>query len=88
MKHTLHWRLLWPNFVSQCCADRVSLTVTKHLDFCSTFYNADVTSSGSLRTLFLGSKCWMLPRHIHTMENLVPKGNADLPGGIILDALL
>ena len=22
------------NFVSQCCADRVSLTVTKHLDFC------------------------------------------------------
>ena len=38
------WRLVWPNFVSQCCADRVSLTVTKHLDFCSTFYKADVTS--------------------------------------------
>ena len=30
--------------VSQCCAHRVSLTVTKHLDFCSTFYKADVTS--------------------------------------------
>ena len=24
---------VWPNIVSQCCADRVSLTVTKHLDF-------------------------------------------------------
>ena len=45
------WRLVWPNFVSQCCADRVSLTVTKHLDFCSTFYNADVTSR-ALSSLF------------------------------------
>ena len=44
MKQTLHWRLVWANFVSQCCADPVSLTVTKHLDFCSTFYKADVTS--------------------------------------------
>ena len=25
MKQTLHWRLVWPNFVSQCCAHRVSL---------------------------------------------------------------
>ena len=32
------------NFVSQCSADPVSLTVTKHLDFCSTFYKANVTS--------------------------------------------
>ena len=24
---------VWPNFVSQCCADRVSLTVTKHVEF-------------------------------------------------------
>ena len=32
------------NFVSQCCAHRLSLTVTKHLDFCCTFYKADVTS--------------------------------------------
>ena len=31
-------------FVSQCCAHRVSLTVTKHLDFCSTFYKADMNS--------------------------------------------
>ena len=34
---------VWPNFVSQCCADRVSLTVTKHLDFCFTVYKATVT---------------------------------------------
>ena len=26
-------RLVWPNFVSQCCVHRVSLTDTKHLDF-------------------------------------------------------
>ena len=25
------------------------------------------------RTLFLGSKCWILPRHIHPMFNLGPK---------------
>ena len=31
-------------FCFQCCANRVSLTVTKHLDFCCTFYKADVTS--------------------------------------------
>ena len=34
----------WPNFVSQCCADHVSLTVTKHFDFFSTFYKADLIS--------------------------------------------
>ena len=33
MKQTLHWRQVWPNFVSQCCAHRVSLTVTKQPDF-------------------------------------------------------
>ena len=44
MKQTLHWRLGWANFVSQCCADPVSLTVTKHLDYCCTFYKANVTS--------------------------------------------
>ena len=76
MKQTLHWRLVWPNFVSQCCAHRVSLTVTNHLDFCSTFYKADVIQGLYLRTLFLGSKCWMLPRLIHPMGNLVPKGNS------------
>ena len=31
-----------------------------------------------LRTYFLGFKCWMLPRHIHPMGNLGPKGNADV----------
>ena len=29
-----------------------------------------------LRTLFLGSKCWMLPRLIHPIGNLVHKGNS------------
>ena len=33
----------WPNFVSHCCLCWVSLTVPKHLDFCSTFHKADVT---------------------------------------------
>ena len=76
MKQTLHWRLVWPNFVSQCCAHRVSLTVTNHLDFCSTFYKADVIQGLYLRTLFLGTMCWMLPRHIPPMGNLGPKVNA------------
>ena len=77
MNQTLHWRLVWPNFFSQCCVHLVSLTVTKHLDFCFTFYKADVIHGLYLLTLFLGSKCWMLPRHIHPMGNLVPKGNSD-----------
>ena len=34
----------WPNCVSQCCVHRLSLTVPKHLDSCSTFHKADVTS--------------------------------------------
>ena len=29
-----------------------------------------------LRTLFLASKCWMLPRLIHPKGNLVPKGHS------------
>ena len=31
-------------FCSQCCAHRVSLTVTKHHDFGPTLYKANVTS--------------------------------------------
>ena len=27
-----------------------------------------------IRTLFLGTKCWILPRHIHPMGNLGPRG--------------
>ena len=42
----------WLNFVSQCCVHRVALTVTKQLDFCSMFYNADVTSR-ALSSLFV-----------------------------------
>ena len=76
MKQTLQWRLVWPNFVSQCWADRVSLTVTKHLDFCSTFYKADVTS----RALSSHFVSWFLvldaSRHILPMGNLGPKGNS------------
>ena len=34
----------WPNCLSQCCDRRVSLTVPKHLDSCSTFPKAVVTS--------------------------------------------
>ena len=45
-EQALYWRQVWPNFVSQCCADPVSLTVTKHHDICSTFYKADVNTRG------------------------------------------
>ena len=34
----------WPNCLSQCCVRRVSLTVPKPLDFCSTFHKSLVTS--------------------------------------------
>ena len=34
----------WPNCLSQCCVRRVSLTVPKHLDSCSPFNEAVVTS--------------------------------------------
>ena len=88
MKQSLYWRLVWPIFVSQCCANRVSLTVTKHLDFSCTFYKADVTSRALFRTLFLGSKCCMLPRHIYPMGNLGPNETRMLAGSVILDALL
>ena len=44
MKQTLHWRLIWPNFVSQCCVHRVSLKETKQLDFCFTVYKATMIS--------------------------------------------
>ena len=45
----------WPNFVSQSCVRRVSLTVPKHLDSCSTFHKADVNSGLYPHTFFLGS---------------------------------
>ena len=34
----------WPNCLSQCCVRRVSLTVPKPLDSCSTFHKAVMTS--------------------------------------------
>ena len=36
--------VFWPNCLSQCCVRRVPLTVPKHLDSCSTFHKAVVTS--------------------------------------------
>ena len=79
---------VWPNFVSQCCADRVSLTVTKHLDFCPRTIRPMWLQGLYLHILFLVSKCWMLPRHIYPMGNLGPKEMRMLEGGVILDALL
>ena len=76
MKQTLHWRLVWPNYVSQCCVHRVSLTVTKHLDFLPLSIRPLWLQGLYLRTLFLGSKCWILARHNHPMGDLVPKGNS------------
>ena len=63
----------WPNYVSHCLVHRVSLTVPKNLDFCSTFPKASVTSRLYPHTLFLGSECWILPRLIEPMWNQVPK---------------
>ena len=87
MKQTLHWRQVRPIFVSQCCANRVSLTVTKHLDFFARSIRPMWLQGLYLRTLFLGSKCWMLPRHIYPMGNLGPKETWMLAGGVRLDAL-
>ena len=55
------------NFVSQCSVHRVSLTVPKHLYSCSTFNKGNVIEGLYPYTLFLGSKCWILPRPIYTM---------------------
>ena len=78
MNQTLHWRLVWPYFVSQCCVHRVALTVTKQLDFCSMFYNADVTSR-ALSSLFVSCLyCWIFPRHIPQWGIWVPIENTDV----------
>ena len=76
MKQTLHWRRVWPNYVSQCCVHRVSLTVTKHLDFLPCSIRPLWLQGLYLHTLFLGSKCWILTRHNHQMGNMVPIDNA------------
>ena len=75
-------------FVSQCCVDRVSLTVPKNLDSCSTFHLAVVTQGLSPHTLFLGSKGWILPRPLHPMWNRGPVKRLLFAGGVFLDALL
>ena len=43
-EQTFRWKRVWPNCLSQCCVRRISLTVPKHLDSCSNFHKADVTS--------------------------------------------
>ena len=89
MKRSLHWRLVWANFVSQCCADPVSLTVIKHLDFCSTFYKADVTS----RAFSSHFVSWFYV--LDTCKAQSPNGEYGsqlitrlLSGGVLLDAIL
>ena len=57
----------WANCVSPCCVRRVILSVTKQLDSCSTSIRPMWIQGLSPHTLFLGSKCWYLPRPIHPM---------------------
>ena len=67
----------WPNCLSQkCCVRRVSLRVPKHLDSCSTFHKAVVTSRAFPSHFFLGSKGWILPRPLHPMWNRVQSEKA------------
>ena len=63
----------WPNCLSQCCVRRVSLTLTKHLDSCSTFHKAVVNSRAFPSHIFLGSKGWILPRPLQPMWNRGPQ---------------
>ena len=50
----------WQNCLSQCCVRRVSLTVPKHLDSCSTSIRPSWLQGLSPHTLFLGSKGMIL----------------------------
>ena len=89
MKQTLHWWLVLPNSVSQCCVHLASVTVRKHHDFCFTFYKADVTS----RALFTHFVSWfyMLDAskgHSHNGESGSQLKTRMLSGGVFLDALL
>ena len=43
-EQTFRWKRVLDENLSQCCVRRVSLTVPKHLDSCSTFHKAVVTS--------------------------------------------
>ena len=63
----------WPNCVSQCCVRRFSLTVPTHLDSSSTFHKADSFQDLYPHNLFLDSKCWNLPRPVHSMWNRCPR---------------
>ena len=71
----------WPNCVSLCCVRRVSLTVPNHLDSCSTFHKADVTSH-------VVSWFYVLdPSQAHTpnMESGSPLKRLMLAGGVFLN---
>ena len=43
-EQTFRWKRVLSELSFQCCVRRVSLTVPKHLDSCSTFHKAVVTS--------------------------------------------
>ena len=79
----------WPNFVSQCCVCRVSLTVPKHLDSCSTFHKAVVTSR-AFRSHFVSWFYVLDPPQAPTpnVESVSPGKRLLFPGGVFLDALL
>ena len=82
-------KCLLANFVSQCYVGRVSLTVPKHLDSCSSFHMADVTLR-ALSSHFVSLFYELEPSQAHTpnVESGSPVKMLMLPGGVFLDALL
>ena len=63
----------WPNCVSPCCVRRVSLMVPKLLDSWSTSIRQTWLQGLYALTLFLISKCWILPRPINPIWNRGPQ---------------
>ena len=62
------------NCLSHCCVRRVSLTEQKHLDSCSTFHKAVMTSRAFPSHFVSWSKGWILPKPLHPMWNGGPRG--------------
>ena len=74
---------------SQCCVGRVSLTVPKHLDSCSTFHKSVVTSRAfpsHFVSLFYGLDPPQAPTP--NVESWSPVKRLMLAGGVFLDALV
>ena len=78
----------WPKFVSQCCVRRVSLTVPKPLDSCSTIHNAVVTSRAFPSLCFLVVSAGSSPGPYTQCGIRVPSERLMLDGGVFLYALL